>query len=516
MNYIINPNYYNITKESRIVLYDKEAKEFYKKELVKGRNIYRITDELINKNPHQFIYKIQVKESDVWTDQTSYNDINQYDYDLFSPFMLGKIKLTDTELDKSVMGFYYHYCNSKSIHIKRFLYGFINNLWNTQNVVHPNINQYLSLISSNDSYNTNSFWNNFNKFLIHLTRLKRNLIALNLQNLFFYELKQINYNINELEVFLKNEIDVLNDYELPFTDLLSAIYHSFLNNRNDAYKLFEIAINKDKFNMEELIIGQGIYTYKNYLSENQSANLITIDNDAQPSEANTIFLMSVDAQFLRKYFSQLISSIIALKSHHFHIHIVSDNNTDKEIELLIQEAKLLMYNSLKFRDFTHKVIMPTFSYEHLTEDINLKTTYYACSRYIHAEQLMSHFNKDIYIMDIDLFVINELKNYVNSISKYDIALAFSRGLISFTPWRRILAGNLYLKNNDNSKEFLNYAKSYILSHISEPNSWTLDQNALSYAYEKIIDNNPNIKIGNLNNYKRPLAQHPIRKKYEED
>src|SRR5699024_4280071 len=122
----------------------------------------------------------------------------------------------------------------------------------------------------------------------------------------------------------------------------------------------------------------------------------------------------------------------------------------------------------------------------------------------------------IYIMDIDLFVINDLTNYINSISKYDIALPFSRGLLSFTPWRRILAGNVYLKNNENSKEFLDFTKSYILGHIYEPNSWTLDQNSLSYAYENVIEKNTYIKISNLNNYKRPLAQHPIRKKYEED
>src|SRR5699024_1032149 len=140
----------------------------------------KITDELINKNPHQFIYKIQVKESDSWIDQTSYNEINQYDYELFPQFMLGKIKLTDKELEKSIKGFYYHHCNSKSIDIKRFLYGFINNIWNTQNLIHPNIGQYLSLISFNDSYSTNSFWNNFNKFIVHLIRLKRNLISLNL------------------------------------------------------------------------------------------------------------------------------------------------------------------------------------------------------------------------------------------------------------------------------------------------------------------------------------------------
>lgn len=100
----------------------------------------------------------------------------------------------------------------------------------------------------------------------------------------------------------------------------------------------------------------------------------------------------------------------------------------------------------------------------------------------------------------------EIQDYIKFLGKYDLSLPFSAGTMVLLPWRRIMAGNVFLKNNTSSREFMGYVRSYILDNINSEFTWTLDQNALTYAYEKVKETNEKIKIINSYLFERPMNQ----------
>lgn len=117
-------------------------------------------------------------------------------------------------------------------------------------------------------------------------------------------------------------------------------------------------------------------------------------------------------------------------------------------------------------------------------------------------------------MDADVIITDDLCNYFNAIGKYDVAIPFSTGVSTLCPWRRLLAGNVFIKNNSQGRKFISKAKDYILNNIYKPQAWTLDQNALTYSFEYCKSNVPNLNIGNCNRFIRPTMQGPIHKQIE--
>lgn len=123
---------------------------------------------------------------------------------------------------------------------------------------------------------------------------------------------------------------------------------------------------------------------------------------------------------------------------------------------------------------------------------------------------MEKFDSNLLILDADMFLTDDLTKYLNTVKKFDVAIAFSKSVTTTLPWRRLMAGNIYLTNNDKAKMFIDLTKDYIVDNLKEKKSWTLDQNALNYAYETIFEYYPDIKFGNTYEIKGPFSHPQIR------
>ena len=92
-------------------------------------------------------------------------------------------------------------------------------------------------------------------------------------------------------------------------------------------------------------------------------------------------------------------------------------------------------------------------------------------------------HSSVYIMDADLIIKNNIITYFKNMSKIkeDIVIP---GPVCYPvpyPWRRYTAGNVYIKSNQKIKKFLDTVFLYCIHGLQLSNSWTLDQNALTYA-----------------------------------
>src|SRR5699024_10127836 len=107
-------------------------------------------------------------------------------------------------------------------------------------------------------------------------------------------------------------------------------------------------------------------------------------------------IISLDSTFLKYYGVQLFYTIIALKEYHFHFHLIDD---DEKVTDSVVEAAELFKHMIKFMSLSKDVIEPTFSYENRPLFIKDIKTYYACSRFLIAKDIMHKFKSNALIID---------------------------------------------------------------------------------------------------------------------
>lgn len=112
-------------------------------------------------------------------------------------------------------------------------------------------------------------------------------------------------------------------------------------------------------------------------------------------------------------------------------------------------------------------------------------TFYACARYLYASDAMAATNAPVLIMDIDMELAMAPDAFLRSAAKLDVAVSFSRGLSPLCPWRRCMAGAAFIRPGDSATAFLGHVEDYLGWGLTRPGSWTLDQNALSYAVDRV-------------------------------
>ena len=209
-------------------------------------------------------------------------------------------------------------------------------------------------------------------------------------------------------------------------------------------------------------------------------------NDINYSECGITILFSVDEKFLRLYSIEILILCNALKDIHFHIHTIGDK--DKMINL-IQDIGNLYKSISDIRKSKNKYL--TFSIENIPENIIDKTTYYSCSRYIHADYFMNVFDNDIYIIDADTVFISSPYLYLNKMNNYDISIS----KISY-PKPKVISNYLYFSRTKNSRKFLTLMKNYIQENIYNETEF-LAIRALEYSLNYIKSNSLDMKIYEL-------------------
>lgn len=381
-------------------------------------------------------------------------------------------------------------------------------IWMNTTSSHPNLNNIIN-IYKNENKNIPLIWQNIIYYIETILNLKKEFIIKKHTLKHFDKLAyELTIN-NELLSFFENEIVRFSSSNLQFAKLLSGIYYSFINKRQCATAEFKKALEFNDNFIKTLKIDLGSYTYSDISdikTYNPTIKFVEQENKQDYSNDTTI-IVSMDINFLRYYAAQLFYNIIALKTYKFHFHIIAEN---KEVNEEIIEAKNLFKNMLSFRKSNFEIIEPSFSFEYTPEFVMENKTYYACARFVNANSFLNKFDTNLLIMDADLFINDDLKPYIDELKKHDLSVPLSRGIMNIYPWRRVMAGNIFVKNNPTSNKFLELTKDYIVNHLNIQNSWTLDQNALTYAYEKIFENYPSVNIGNSALLNRPMNQPKIR------
>ena len=503
--YIFDLKRYNASSGDRFIIFDDINKKVFKRIIIKDGTKLEVAHDEVLKNVDGYKFKFQKNEDDKW------KDIGKY-FKLVRSQQLGDYWTDIVDLDEdSLINYITYYTFTETPYSRvKLLKSFkqvCENLWLSHYKKHINLIKYFDFVDKHKDL-FNDEWKNINIYLKYLHKLKLKFQSLGFEKLYFPELQPAIFNNPDVMQFIKNDIKELEATELQFAYLLAAHYYSLLNERENAVKCFG-KVKSFNNNLEiEFGIGQGSSTY-NLLTENSQKheNNVTFYSQQLNIESNYTILVSVDSKYLKRYATIIFFSIVALQKYHFHIHVVGD---DKETIKTIEDAQAL-YNHIKnFTGKTSDIITPTFSYEELPEYAVSIKSFSATARFINASYFMETFNSNLLILDADMFLTDDLTNYLNGIKKYDITIAFSQSVTATLPWRRVMAGNIYLTNNEKARRFIDITSDYIVDNLKETQSWTLDQNALSYAYENIFDYYPEISFGNVYKFNRPFAHPQIR------
>lgn len=507
--YLFDLAKYNANVGDRFIIFDDINKKVFKKIIIENNNKIKVNYKEVLKNVDGFKFKFQKFEDEKW------RDIHKYFKMTFThklgDFWTDKIVFDDDQIINSITYFTHSESTFSRVRLLKSFKQVCEDLWLRHTKSHKNLNNYFDFVNKHKEL-FNEEWENINVYIKYLLRLKVKFQSLGYHQLYFYELQQKLINNQNAIDFLYKEIKELEEETLQFAYLLIAQYYSLLNQREKAVSYFKHVKSYNNNLETEFLIGQGASTY-NILDEDRQLhkNNVQFYNDVEDNEKNNTVLVSVDSKYLKRYGTMIFYTVIALQKYHFHIHVVGDNETTKNT---INDA-LQLFNQIK--DFTGKIseiITPTFSYEELPEYANSIKSFSATARFINASYFMEKFNTNLLILDADIFLTDDLKAYFNTISKYDVGIAFSKSVTTTLPWRRLMAGNIYLSNNDKAKKYINLTRDYIVDNLKEKQSWTLDQNALTYAYEEIHNYYPDITFGNVYEFNRPFS-HPKLRTYIE-
>lgn len=504
---------FNINEDCRLVIYNLNTKNYYKVIKINAGEDLIFDEEEVLSNPWTYAYKFQItKNEKIITLSSNLPFINTNKIErIFKNYSDEDYEFNDILTNDCISMPVMH-----KFMFNRLVQHFTNDCITRTNLeVSKNMKNFIYEVFKKFQYEE-CFLVNICLYLKYMIEIKEIFRKHNVKCSYFDFLKNKLEN-DEIIKCIKNLIDEyqLLKNKLPFaSNLIIGKLYDLLADRKNAARCFKQAIDFDKDYLRYIINENTIYTYIDDIDTFPVLeNKINMFELPEPNKKVTI-VFSVDEKFFRAYISNILNISTVLKEINFHIHIIGNYASTKQ---LIYEALDIYENINKI--VKNKSQKPTFSTEEIPSYVNDKRTFYACSRYINAQYFMNLFNTDIFIMDIDAIFYKLPFEYFKECLEHDVCLPIRTDPL-WTCGRRVLAGLVYFKNNEKSREFLNMTKNYMLSCFKIPyDLWVLDQNALEYATVSNIINQLNIDVCNSNTMleKRPVGQNIFRgvlEKYE--
>lgn len=127
-----------------------------------------------------------------------------------------------------------------------------------------------------------------------------------------------------------------------------------------------------------------------------------------------------------------------------------------------------------------------------------RRTFYASARFFAATDLLADY-ENVYLMDADLAVDAHPGAFLEKVAPLPVAVPKSSGPAALSPWRRYMAGNIPLSRSVLETGFLEDLQLYLAHGLRHPDSWMLDQNAMSFAVERFPGT-----VEDINDYPRPI------------
>lgn len=112
-----------------------------------------------------------------------------------------------------------------------------------------------------------------------------------------------------------------------------------------------------------------------------------------------------------------------------------------------------------------------------------RNTFYASARFFAIEMMLDRY-PSAYLMDADLVTDVDPRPFFRRVEHLTFAAPSMRGFTALYPWRRFMAGNIAVSKNVLETAVVDDLQDYLAHGLQFVNSWTLDQNALTYAIER--------------------------------
>ena len=296
-----------------------------------------------------------------------------------------------------------------------------------------------------------------------------------------------------------------------------------VSDRDAARRYYAEAIRLGEDGMATSIYDLGAHTYFSHdeVMANRSAEMVeAVSANVAPALAErpsshdpqVNLLWSVDVGFLEIYGPYWfgLAPYLMRQGMGFVFAVVGEAD---RVAAVVEESRALIEQLARF----HRLPDPssyarafTFVQVDLPPGVGQAKTFYACARMLVAERLLDAGDRPVLMLDADFTAHDPVEPYVRQLSAADLAVSTIRGLGVLWPWRRTIANVVWLKPCADSRKLLSHASDYITAGLGTTPSWTLDQNALSYAVEMMGDT----PILNAQDVRRPFAQDKIRGPFE--
>ena len=313
------------------------------------------------------------------------------------------------------------------------------------------------------------------------------------------------YNISEeerLEYFIQHTVEnyFYKDKEINGvnTGLLVAkgnFYSQF--NRSKAYDCYKEALTIGKDYMDMYLEVDAITTYyKDIGIADKNYEVFPLNNSSEYLKSNGLnVVFSADENYFKMFATDWARTCYLFNGLTYSFGLVVTNEV-KFHELVNNFSELIK----SIADLTECKIATNFNFYWVRCEV-INKTQYACARFYLADYIIKNTKNDLYITDIDQLVMGDLETYLQTVAKGDdVQLSILENYFQLIPGRCYMAGNIYLKNSEKSRKFIELMVIYILHGIDEEKSWILDQNATRYAVEHVDVSNVNL------NGKRPIHQ----------
>lgn len=226
--------------------------------------------------------------------------------------------------------------------------------------------------------------------------------------------------------------------------------------------------------------------------------------DQITSDSRMAILIAMDIRFFRIYAPMLLFQAQQLPEYDFNFVVVGDIS---EFEEAVSDVNNFC-TSLARLNRSGLVSNVRYFNASIPEHVGSKVTFYSCLRFFAVELIWSYYD-NIYIMDADLMIDSDPRGFFNSIVKLDFAAPIMMDFNFFSPWRRVMAGNISIRTEPSARTVISDIQDYICAGLEMTSNWTLDQNALSYGLER----NPAV-VSDLGPFKRPFRQPKFRLSWE--
>lgn len=279
---------------------------------------------------------------------------------------------------------------------------------------------------------------------------------------------------------LAHDLDRLN--RLPMCGALRVAVSSVLHGRSrggeNARRLGEMQGTREALADEVGALSYGMPSADRALDEPCFLGISSFD--FTPAH-RPVVMYSGDPAFLRAYLTRITSTILIFPEVDFHVLILGAEDECLEFGHILRRYVAL---SAEWRRQPLRSTL-NMSWGPVPAEVSDPKAYFASARILFARAHLEAFPEGLWIHDADLYPTADIVPFIPKLRQHDIGISLSKLQGGLLPWKRYLAGNLFLNATPATTRFLQDASFYLRSMLTATNgTWMVDQNALSWAAEQ--------------------------------